>query len=63
MQQLLKLPEAAYAPGGKNVAAPAIGQALGLSHRGEQLGVEEFIPEQLLNHSAKPFRHGEPGSM
>ena len=29
--------------------APAIGQALGLSHRGEQLGVEEFIPESAID--------------
>ena len=27
---------------------PAIGQALGLSHRGEQLGVEEFVSEPAV---------------
>ena len=27
---------------------PAIGQALGLSHRGNPLGVEEFIPEPAV---------------
>lgn len=51
--------------------APAIGQALGFRHRGEQLGVEEFIPEPAVvdeverssYDSAKPFCHGAPGSM
>ena len=39
------------APGGLNQARgfvlpePAIGQALGFRHRGEQFGVQEFIPE------------------
>jgi len=31
-------------PEGVVLQAPAIGQTLGFSHRGEQLGVEEFIP-------------------
>jgi hypothetical protein len=35
-------------PEGVVIPAPAIGQALGLSHRGEQLGVEEFIPEPAV---------------
>jgi len=51
--------------------APAIGQALGLCHGGEQLGIEEFIPEPAVvdeverssYDSAKPFCHGDPGSM
>ncbi len=34
--------------------APAIGQALGLSHRGEQLGVEEFIPDAAVERLGKP---------
>ena len=33
--------------------APAIGQALGLSHRGEQLSVEEFIPEPAVEGFSK----------
>ena len=32
---------------------PAIGQALGLSHRGEQLGVEEFIPKPTVEGFSK----------
>ena len=36
------------APEGVVLPAPAIGQALGLSHRGEQLGVEEFVPEPAV---------------
>ena len=35
-------------PEGVVLPAPAIGQALGLSHRGEQLGVEEFVPEPAV---------------
>ena len=35
-------------PEGVVLPGPAIGQALGLSHRGEQLGVEEFIPEPAV---------------
>jgi len=51
--------------------APAISQGLGLIHCGEQLGVQEFIPEPAVVNSAerssqdspKPFCHGDPGSM
>ena len=35
-------------PEGVVLPAPAIGQALGPSHRGEQLGVEEFVPEPAV---------------
>ena len=40
-------------PEGVVLPAPAIGQALGLSHRGEQLGVEEFIPEPAVERFSK----------
>jgi len=51
--------------------APAIGQDLSFWGCGEQLGVEELIPEpavvdeveQSSYDSAKPFSHGDPGSM
>jgi len=51
--------------------APAVGQDLGLRSRVEQLGVEELIPEpgvvdeveRISYDSAKPFSHGDPGSM
>jgi len=42
---------------------PAISQSLGLGHGGEQLGVQELIPEPAVERSAKPFCHGDPGSM
>jgi hypothetical protein len=35
-------------PEGVVLPAPALGQALGFRHRGEQLGVEEFIPEPTV---------------
>ena len=43
--------------------APAIEQALGFRQHGEQLDVEEFIPEPTVEGSAKPFCHGDPGLM
>jgi hypothetical protein len=51
--------------------APAIGQDLRLRSCGEQLGVEELIQEPAVadeiernsNDYAKPFSHGDPGSM
>ena len=33
--------------------APTIGQALGLSHRGEQLGIEKLIPEPAVERFGK----------
>ena len=33
--------------------APAVGQSLSLSHRGKQLGVEEFIPEPAVERLGK----------
>ena len=53
------------------VQAPAISQELSLWSRGEQLGVEELIPEASVvdaverssYDSAKPFSHGDPGLM
>lgn len=41
--------------------APAVGQTLGLCHRGEELGVDEFIPEsavQGFSKSVLPRRSG-----
>ena len=51
--------------GSEGVVLPvsAVGQTLGLSRRGEQLGVEYASLNRLLNDSAKSFCHGEPGSM
>ncbi len=40
-------------PEGVVLLAPAIGEALGLSHRGEQLGVEEFILEPAIERLGK----------
>jgi len=59
-------PEGTY-----SLRRPAIGQDLGLIHRGEQLGVVELVPEPSVvdaverssYDSAKPFCHGDPGSM
>jgi hypothetical protein len=50
---------------------PTFGQELSLRSRGEQLGIEELIPEPAVvdaverssYDSAKPFSHGDPGSM
>jgi len=50
---------------------PAISQGLGLGDGGEQLGVQELIPEPAVvdvverrsYDSAKPFCHGVTGSM
>jgi len=50
---------------------PATSQGLGLGHGGEQLGVQELIPEPPVvdvverssYDSAKPFCHGDSGSM
>ncbi len=58
-------------PQGVVLPAPAISQGLGLGHGVKQLGVQEFIPEPAVVDaversscdSAKPFCHGEPGSM
>ena len=50
-------------PDGVVLPVPAVGRALGLSHRGEQLGVRNSSLNRLLNDSAKPFCHGEPGSI
>jgi hypothetical protein len=41
-------------PEGVALPAPAISQGLGLSHRGEQLGIEEFIPEPAVERLGKP---------
>ena len=51
--------------------APAIGQDLSFWGCGEQLSVEELIPEPAVvdeverssYDSAKPFSQGDPGSM
>ena len=51
--------------------APAISEELRLRSGGEQLGVEELIAEPAVvdaverssYDSAKPFSHGDPGSM
>ena len=51
--------------------APTIGQDLRLRSCGEQLGVQELTPESAVvdeverssYDSAKPFPHGDPGSM
>ena len=40
-------------PEGVVLPAPAVGQALGLSHRGEQFSVEEFIPEPAVEGFSK----------
>jgi len=40
-------------PEGVVLPAPAIGQALGLIHRGEQLGVEELVPEPAVERLGK----------
>ena len=40
-------------PEGVVLPAPAIGQALGFRHRGEKLGVEEFIPEPAVEQLGK----------
>jgi len=40
-------------PVGVVLTAPAIGQALGLIHRGEQLGVEELVPEPAVERLGK----------
>ncbi len=40
-------------PEGVVLPAPAVGQALGLRHRGKQLGVEEFIPEPAVERLGK----------
>jgi hypothetical protein len=52
LQLPVELPPGAYAPGEPNAAciffllpAPAISQELSLWSRGEQLGVEELIPQ------------------
>jgi hypothetical protein len=45
------------------LSAPAIAEEVTLGRRGEQPGVEELIPNEPLNESAKPFSHGDPGSM
>ena len=54
MQQLLeplqgRTPlEGQMEPEGVGLLAPAVGEALSLSHRGEQLGVQEFVPEAAV---------------
>ena len=59
LQLLVELPPGAYAPGGPNAAgmcvlqAPAISQQLSLWSRGEQLGVEELIPEPPVERFGK----------
>ncbi len=40
-------------PEGVVLPAPTISQALGLSHRGEQLGIEELIPEPAVERFGK----------
>ncbi len=64
---VVALPPGASGPGGLNLAqrfvlsAPVISQDLSLVSRGEQLDVEELIPEHPLNDSVKPFSHRHPG--
>ena len=58
-------------PEGVVLPAPSISQGLGLGHGGEQLGIQELIPEPAVvdaverssYDSAKPFCHRDPGSM
>ena len=40
-------------PEGVVLPAPAVGQVLGLSHRGEQLGLEEFVSEPAVDRLDK----------
>lgn len=40
-------------PEGVVLQAPAVGQALSLGHRGEKLGVQEFIPESTVERFGK----------
>jgi hypothetical protein len=40
--------EGRMGPEGVVLPAPAVGQAMSLSHRDEQLGVQEFIPEPTV---------------
>lgn len=40
-------------PEGVVLLAPAVGQALGLGHDDEQLGVEEFVPEPAVERFSK----------
>jgi hypothetical protein len=60
MRQLpVELPPGAYAPEGRVrpecvvLPPPAIGEKLSLWSRGEQLGVEEFIPEPSVERFRK----------
>jgi len=59
LRQLVELPPGAYAPGGPNEASsfllppPAISQGLGPGHGGEQLDVQELIPEPAVERLAK----------
>jgi len=45
--------EGRIGPEGVVLPAPAVGQALSLGHRGEQLGVEEFVPEPAVEGFGK----------
>jgi hypothetical protein len=77
LQLLVQLAQGTSAPGGRirhesiEFSAPTLGQELCFRIRGEQLGVKEMIPEaadvdeveQSSYDSAKPFSHGDPGSM
>ena len=58
-------------PQGAVLPSTSISQGLGLGRGGEELRIQEFIPEAAVvdaverssYDSAKPFCHGEPGSM
>jgi hypothetical protein len=43
--------------------APAISQQLGLGSHGEQLGVEELMPEAAIKRFRKSVLPGDPGAM
>jgi hypothetical protein len=45
--------ESRMRPKGVALPAPAISQGLGLCHRGEQLGVEELVPEPAVERLCK----------
>jgi len=59
LQLLFKLPPGAYASGGPSPAeavvlpAPAIGQALGLGHGGEELCGQDLVPESTVERLGK----------
>jgi hypothetical protein len=50
-------------PVGVVLPPPAICHAVGFRHRGEQLGVEEFIPEPAVEGCGKAVLPWDPGSI